>query len=60
MNVRPERESGVEAESARRAGMNVQTEAEADAQWYPIYAAVVIYTVLLIGALWGFARLYSP
>ena len=56
MNIRPEQESSIEAERDRHALIDAQM----DARWHPVYAAVVIYTVLLITALWGFSRLFSP
>ena len=33
--------------------------ADADARWYPVYAAVVVTTALVIAALWAFSRAYS-
>lgn len=33
--------------------------ADGDARWYPVYAAVVVFTALVITALWAFSRAYS-
>lgn len=30
-----------------------------DARWYPVYAAVIVFTALVIAALWAFSRAYS-
>jgi hypothetical protein len=30
-----------------------------DARWHPVYAAVVLFTVLVIAALWWFSRAFS-
>ncbi len=30
-----------------------------DARWRPVYAAVVVFTVLVIVALWWFSRAFS-
>ncbi len=32
---------------------------DTDARWYPVYAAVVVTTALVIAALWAFSRAYS-
>jgi len=35
------------------------SDAVRDARWYPVYAAVVVFTVLVIAALWWFSRAFS-
>jgi hypothetical protein len=37
----------------------VETNRVRDARWHPVYAAVVIFTVLVIAALWCFSRAFS-
>ncbi len=34
-------------------------EAQDDRAWYPVYAAVLVFTVLVIGALWAFSRYFG-
>ena len=35
------------------------SDAVRDARWRPVYAAVVVFTVLVIAALWWFSRAFS-
>lgn len=35
------------------------SDAVRDARWYPVYAAVVAFTALVIAALWWFSRAFS-
>ena len=35
------------------------SDRERDARWHPVYAAVVVFTVLVIAALWWFSRAFS-
>lgn len=35
------------------------SERERDARWHPVYAAVVVFTVVVIAALWWFSRAFS-
>ncbi|HEY8561307.1 MAG TPA: hypothetical protein VIL74_13100 [Pyrinomonadaceae bacterium] len=38
---------------------NVETEELPDEWWHRVYLAVMIMTVLVIAALWGFTRYFS-
>lgn len=40
-------------------GRGAAEVSRADARWYPVYAAVVAFTALVIAALWAFSRAYS-
>ena len=35
------------------------SDAVRDARWRPVYAAVVVFTALVIAALWWFSRAFS-
>lgn len=34
-------------------------EREDDRSWYPVYASVLVFAVIVIGALWAFSRYFS-
>ncbi len=46
-------------EGGGRPRLESADEGGSDARWYPVYAAVLVTTALVIAALWAFSRAYS-